>query len=294
MQNVIYNNFSEDDLKMSYWYVTHRVLIRKIILLSMAIVAGGLLLFGIAGILKYYVLDRGRNLALETEISQSKLDYTLLSELNRPSDLAILSTKVLNSGEGIYDIVSEVSNPNAQWMVESFDYYFIYGEEKTPLKTDFILPGQQKYVLYLGLETASRLGSDDLILENIKWKKVADYQSLAEKILLFDFQNERILPASTSGLSEQADVSRVSFDVLNESTYNFWEPRFVILMYRQNNLAGIAQTNLNGLAPGERKTETINLFQSLSGVNRIEISPDMNILDPSVFKGFGYEPGELK
>ena len=52
MPNNIYDNVSEKDLKTGYWYVTHRVLLRKLFILFLVAVAGGLIFFGAMGLIK--------------------------------------------------------------------------------------------------------------------------------------------------------------------------------------------------------------------------------------------------
>lgn len=286
MPNNIYNNLSQDELKVSYWYVTHRILLRKIGIMLLAVVSGVLLLYGIYGLINFYLLGGKENVSIEKALSTGALNYNLLAEANKPKELAVLDTTILKGAGRAYDIISEVSNPNLQWAVESFDYYYLIGEEKTNVKTDFILPNSSKYVLHLNYENDAGAAEANLVIENIKWKKISDYELLAEKILQFDFENKIILFSKSGGLSEKESVTNIRFDVLNKSAYNFWEPRFIVLLLRGDALATVTQVVVDGLASGEKKTESINLFQTIPSGARLEIIPDVNILDPNVFKGF--------
>ncbi|NQT50261.1 hypothetical protein HQ571_06225 [Candidatus Kuenenbacteria bacterium] len=294
MPNNIYNNLSDQDLKRSYWYVTHRVILRKVGILALTIVSGGLFLFGVGGLVNHYLIGYSDQVALEKDITGAKLNYSLLAELNTPQNLQILETKVLNSGQGYYDLISEVVNPNSTWTVEEFDFYYLIGEEQTNLKSDFILPGQNKFVMYLNYARDKNFNAANLVIENIKWKKVSDFQALQQKIMQFDYQNMAIVSSQDGDLSDKGQVAQVSFDVLNKSSYNFWEPRFVVLIKKRDILVGVTQTILNGLNSGEKKSHSINLFQNIPRVVTMEIFPDINILDPNIFKGFGLEPGEAK
>ena len=93
-------------------------------------------------------------------------------------------------------------------------------------------------------------------------------------------------PMCTSGLSQKGSVSKIHFDVLNGSVYNFWEPKFIVLLTRSNVLIGAIPVVIDGLNNGEKKSEDINVFQALPSGITLEIVPDVNILDPEVFKGF--------
>ncbi|MBI5076868.1 hypothetical protein HZB94_00600 [Candidatus Falkowbacteria bacterium] len=294
MPNTIYDNLSDDELKAGYWYVTHRVLLRKIFVFSLAIVSGGLLLYGVWGLINFYLAESANRQALEADIAKSKLNYQLLAEINKPLDLQIMKTEIIKGGGGAHDIVTSVVNPNSQWAVESLDYYYLIGDEKTNVKTEYILPGQSKLILYLNYDDGAGISSAQLMMENIKWKKVADFSAWQEKVMQFGFENQVALSSKKSGLSEQEMISTIQFDVLNRSPYSFLEPRFIVLIGKADKIVGVTQTVLPGLSSGERRTETVNLFQSISGGAELQIIPDINILDPSVFKGGSGSSGELK
>ncbi len=294
MPNNIYNNLSEEQLRAGYWYVTHRVILRKLGIFVLALVAGGLLLFGAHGLIKYYLADRVANRALESDIAKSKLDYQLLAEMNTPKDLHVLETQVIKTGSGSFDLITEIVNSNVQWMVESFDYYFIMGEQKTNVKTGFVLPEEDKYVMYLNYKTDRSFSSANIVIENIKWKKTPNYGAMREKILQFGFENPVVLASSKSGISEAGDVANISFDVLNKSAYNFWEPKFTVLLYKGDKLAAITSAVIDSLSSGEKRSVSINLFQSLPRGVEMQILSDINILDPNVFKGFDYSQDELQ
>lgn len=287
MPNNIYNNLSDDQLKAGYWYVTHRVLLRKLGIFILAILAGSLLVFGIKGIIDYYGTDASSREALLADISKNKLNQQLLVELNNPSDLQVLETEVIKTGENMYDLYTEVYNPNQRWYIESFDYYFILGDdEKTEIKTDFVLPEQTKYVLNLGFKSQGIVNSANLIVENVKWLKVFDYEETRNKFLNFSFENIEILAAKQSGLSKKEDIANMRFDVINKSAYNFWQPRFVVFVLKRDKVIAVTQTILDSINSGEQKTESLNIFQAIPRGVDLKIVPDINILNPDVFKSF--------
>jgi len=203
----------------------------------------------------------------------------------------LLQTVVLKSDDKAVDFVTEVNNPNVQWAVESFDYYYLVGEEKTLVQRDFILPQQLKYVASFNFPLEQLL-TPEIVIENVVWKKVYDYPSLQEKMLQFEFLNQKInLGKASVG---QSAVTNVSFGVVNRSSYNYWEPVFWTLFRRGDELVAINKVVIAGLDSGEIKTQDFNIFQSLSSVVKMEIIADINILNPAVFRGFGRDSGTLK
>ena len=294
MPNNIYNNLSDDDLNVSYWYVTHRILLRKVGIGVLMIFSLAVLVFGIVNLVNFYSAGEQDIAGLTSSVTQEKLNIELLAEANKPKDLSVGETKVLAGNKGYVDFVTEMFNPNIQWTVQSFDYYYMIGEEKTETRTDFILPGQEKYLIFFNHASKTSAINAQLVIENIRWDKISNYQSLKEKMLVFDFNEAKVLSADNSGLSEDEKISTVSFDILNKTSYNFWEPRFIVLLTRGDKLIAVADVFADGLAPGERKSESINLIQSLPSSTKLQIVPDINILDPAVFKSFATGSGELK
>lgn len=294
MPNNIYDNLSDDELKASYWYVTHRILLRKIGLGTLMVVSVGLLIFGIVSLINFYS-EGQRNIDLiSSEVGENRLNADLLAEVNKPKDLTFSETQVIRGKDGAVNFVTEVFNPNVQWTVQVLSYYYMIGEDQTEIQTDFVLPGQQKYLLQFNYPSNTTALNAKIVVDDIKWQKIADYELLAERMLDFEFENAKVLPAGSSGLSDETNISVVNFDVLNKTSYSYWEPRFVVLLTRGEQIVAVTDVYLDGLATGEVKSESINLFQNLPSSVSLRILPDINILDPDVFMGFSNGSGELK
>ena len=76
------------------------------------------------------------------------------------------------------------------------------------------------------------------------------------------------------------------FDVINKSAYNFWQPRFVVFVLKRDKVIAVTQTILDSINSGEQKTESLNIFQAIPRGVDLKIVPDINILNPDVFKSF--------
>lgn len=294
MPNNIYSELNDDDLKKSYWYVTHRILFRKIGIGALMVFSLGLVLYGLVGLINFYSSGERDITNLTTSVTRDRMNMDLLAEANKPKDLSLGETKVLKGNQGYVDFVTEIFNPNAQWTIQSLEYYFLIGEDKTESRKDFVLPGQTKYLILFNHASNTTAVNAQLVIENIEWEKVPDFQSLQDRMLSFDFENAKVLSSSSSGISDEEKISVVSFDILNKTSYNYWEPKFVILLIRGDQLIAVADTFVDGLATGEKKTESINIIQSLPSSTKIQVLPDINILDPTVFKSFEVGSGELK
>ena len=56
----------------------------------------------------------------------------------------------------------------------------------------------------------------------------------------------------------------------------------------------VAPVVVDGLFSGEKKNQSVNIFQEVPRSAQMMIVPDINILNPEVFKGFSTGPGEAK
>ncbi len=294
MSNNIYNNLSEKELKYSYWYVTHRVFLRKLGVLALASCSIGLLIYGLFLVSSYYIEDASKSRDLAASLSQDKLNLELLAESNKPRDLQVSETRVLRGNQGMVDFVATIFNPNVQWAVDKLEYYFLNGEDKTELATAYILPGQEKYLLHFNYPSSNTGLQVRIIIETVHWQKVVDFTAQQENAVNFEITNAAITSIIKPGKETTESVTNVTFDVLNRSAYSFWEPRFVVLLERGDQLIAVAETHLSTLGSNELRKESINLFQTLPASTQLRVVPDINILDPNVFKGFNIEVGERK
>lgn len=295
MPNNIYDtNFDERKFKFSYWYVENRVMLRRIFIVFLSAFSGVFIFYGAWGLANHYLVDYEANKQVEYSIAQGKLNYQMIAESSRPQGLQTVGAYMMSAATDNYDFVGEVFNPNIEWMVESFDYYFTYGGERTEIQTDYILPGQRKFVTDLNYPAGTRFSTVNVVVENVRWKKVADYTELRERILQFEFDKIKVLTPKQAGVSDKLQISTIEFDIINKGPYNFWEPKFIILVYQGNRIINVHEIVLNSIGSSEVASQSLNVFQKLPLNAKIEIVPDVNILDPEVFKGFDVGSGEIK
>jgi hypothetical protein len=297
MPNNIYNDkFEEKKRKLSYFIATHRVMFRRIFIGIASLVAGALVLWGVISLLNAYVFNYGSDRDAQQAIVTDKIDYQEVSEASSPAPLQKNDVKLFydSSRDGSTDFVAEVFNPNTTWMVESFEYYFTYGPNKTPRKVDFVLPTQTKFVLELNYELESKFTNADIIIENVKWKKVSNFAELEDKFMQFKVKNVKLQSSKQTKISGEVDFSTIAFDVYNEGTYNFWDPKFVILVYSNKRLVAASQYVMDDISAGEKVSSKVIIPEKFQINSSVLIVPDINILDSDVFKGYDVGSGELK
>lgn len=283
----------EDELKFGYWFITHKVLLRQIGILILGIIDLFLVLFSIYGFVDYYLLSRNQVLAMHNELTAPQLDYQYISEIGDPLNLTNSMTAVIKSSDNHFDFVAQVQNQNSTWYVKEITFHFESGNFVSPTQTDYILPLQTKYLMTLGQKSDINLAGANLIIENISWEKTANFELLQEKIVDFQVRDAEYLTPSQSQVTDQLDASRVKFTAINASAYNFWEVKMKVLLYRGTSLVYINEIPYRTFASGEIKNSEFIIYERIGNSNRIEIYPEVDILNPSSFKGFDGE-GQAK
>ncbi|HCC23586.1 TPA: hypothetical protein DF272_05435 [Candidatus Falkowbacteria bacterium] len=276
---------SADKLKFGYWFVKHRLMIRRIFILTLVGVDAILVIAVLYGFLNLFLLSRATEQRMELELSAPKLSYDTLWQINQPIALVVSGSGAFVNGAGKYDFWAEVENTNANWYAKEVKYHFEAGETVTATKIDYILPASVHYILDLGAETQAAPNAV-LVLEDVKWEKVADYEKLRDKILNIEVLEPRFIPSGQSTLSGNTGVSRVEFKAKNSSAYNFWQIDFVVMLIRGNSAVFINKVPVRDFRSGQEKNISFNIYQNLSGTGEVRVLPAVDILNPESFRGF--------
>jgi hypothetical protein len=88
---------------------------------------------------------------------------------------------------------------------------------------------------------------------------------------------------SQSQLSDRLPVNTLSFNINNRTAYSFREAPLQIILYSGSEVIYVKDYTINNFYSKERKDITISLIGSLPNVTRIDIVPEINILDPETY-----------
>jgi len=289
---------SQQELKWSYWFVIHRDLLKKIFIGFLIAINALLWGYSVYTLLRVWVID-GNSYNLHLSILPDNLvNFVGLRSENEPRDIVISKINIISSGQGRYDLAALVSNSNKDFAAESFDYQFIISGAETKTYRGFILPNEEKYLADLSVDSKTRPARADLKISNIQWRRitpheVSDIENFKSSRLNFEIKNIEYNPSSTSGLGEKLPVSTVSFDVYNNTAYNYWEVGFYILLHRGASIGGINYIAATELKAGETRYLEARWFEPLPASTQVEVRPVLNILDSSVYMKFEGRTGEF-
>lgn len=261
-------NFTDSQLKFSYWYVTNKLVLRKWLAVFLIVIS---VLFGlyIGWQLIFYAIEYNiENYYIRQMIYGENYNLQTLDALE-PIDLNISGSMVLGGGSGRYDFISQITNPNSGWLA-TFDYQYVSGDTKTYLRKGFILPKSDKYLMDLSVESRGA----DLEISNLKWQRFIDYDMIYNNRYRFTISNEEYFPGQ-----ELEDPNQLVFNIKNESAYNYWEVGVQVFLANSGNIISANYITLDQLKSGEDRRVELNWNTQLSNVTSFQIYPDINILD---------------
>lgn len=279
-------------LEYGLWYVEHKRLLLRLLygfLIAAAAVSWTYTIYGFA-----YYLARGMNedeLLAKALVQSESVSHAYI-EQTAARDLIIGSAQVLGSSEK-YDLFAQVKNDNQKWWAE-FDFYFIASGKRTEKISGFILPGETKYLAALARDFSSPPAGALPVIENISWHRISrraipDWNAYYLSRLNIAAADIKFIPAQSGGLSEKLNLNQLSFTAVNDTVYNYWETGFTILLYSGNQVAGINRYVLSDFMSGQKKKIQMSWPGNLSGADRVEIIPEINIMKDDIY--IPYEGG---
>ena len=301
-----YEDLSEKELSFGYWFLTHKVLLRKILVIFLIALAVIFFAYAIYGLVIEIVINgQSFNTAMQN-LPKNLVDYSGYRAVNQPKDLQIANITIITGKGEKYDLVAKIKNPNPNWAL-SFDYQFVTGVDEVDLNKDksgsnparikkgFFLPGEDKYLMDLSVASPRRIGQARVNFTNIQWQRVVNYAAIGAEKFNFSAEGVKFIPASATEISGKLPVSQVTFQATNKSAYNYWGVGFQIILFRGGEAIGAANyISLSQLLSGETRPVTVNWFESLPDISSVQIIPEVNVLDQSVFMQITGQGGEFR
>ncbi|MFH1047420.1 MAG: hypothetical protein V1738_03900 [Patescibacteria group bacterium] len=283
------DDLSEKQLKWAVWWVEHKVQLKKIFTVTLAIVAFSLFSFGTWGFADWFFGSGVNERAGIALLTQNLTDYEGFRVANQPQSAVIQTPLVLVSGENRYDIVVKVSNPNHRWWLE-LDYRFKGPSVPTEVQTAFVLPTDTRYVYALGIKADSK-PTAALEVVKMQWHRVdghevqPEYLTWAKERLNFAISNPTFSPPETNS---SLPVSRAGFSVENDTAFSFVSVPFFVTLLSGSRVVGVNRVVSTRFLSGETRQVEASWFHDLPSVTKVEVTPELNIFDDRVF----LKPGE--
>ncbi|MFH1226132.1 MAG: hypothetical protein V1684_02535 [bacterium] len=284
-------------LKLGFWLTANRLLLHQS-WVTFLIILSVLVWFYIGYRLIMLFTVEARQLAVaENSLTADLIDYQGYRDRNKPQPLAILGTNAL-SGSQQTDFFAKVKNPNGDWLA-TFDYRFVSGNDDLAWRDGWLLPGEEKYLLELAVKSGRQGGSPKVEIKNVDWQhlnkhQIPDYRSYFQDRFNFEIANINFIAAQESLVSDKVPISRVEFEITNNSAYNFWRVGCQVILKSGSRIMAVNYLALEQLGSGEKRAVSVDWYEQLPRTTQVEIIPEVNILDPAAYFDFEGGAGELK
>lgn len=272
--------------RFSVWWVGHKAMLRRILLGLLLSFDAILLVFVLWTFLDSFAISYGteeREVAKLVAYGQEDLrSYTVA---NAASEITVNPVSIFSIGDQRQDFYTEISNPNDDWWAQ-FTYRFIHEGGSTSEEAGFLLPGQSKPVVALAVPTDTQVKGAVFELSNLKWHRInrhdiSDYQTWQDDRLLMEITDAAF--TRETGFAKEA-FGRTTFKVYNRTAFGYHDPSFIVLLKRGTSVVGVNRATMKSIGPGERTEVSLNWFGTLPAVSSVEVVPDIDVFDPSVYQ----------
>jgi len=261
------SGLTDRQLKLSYWYISHKLLLRRWLVVFLII---------FSSLAWSYVIWQGVDYALNYQEQKQLENYLLFTsdpslaaiENSAPKNISISDVLIFSTDTG-YDYYASILNDNKDWLAE-FDYRFVTDKDEQ-YKQGFVLPGSEQSLM----EFSKASDQTDLQIANIKWVRIDDFEALKNKMDYFIIENEKFT------IGQGSDPSELSYEITNKSPYSYWNVDMQVIVENGGTMAGINHSVISQFKSDEKKV--INLFwnHKLPSGSAYRILPVVNFLNSS-------------
>ncbi len=213
-------------------------------------------------------------------------------EMPNAENLKVVEKEIVPGEAGKYDALAQITNPNSQLGAARFDYSFNFldGSGKIVAKSagsNFILPGQTKYVLAFNLSPEAIPKSLDFEISSFEWSKFSEYQEPDIAIYSRKF--------NLAGGGETG-FAKLQAKMRNQSGYDFRQITDKAVIRNGNgDPVAINQTGFNDVRMNEEREINFSwnsTFQIDPVSARIEIEPEVNVFESDNYMKQHGAPGQ--
>lgn len=279
-------------LEWGLWWVEHRALLRRIVLGILIVLNTGPWGFS----LFYLGAYAATGIIADEELARASVKARPFSHAATVQagarDLSVGTVQVFANGGNAYDLVSAVTNPNANWYAH-FDYSFNIGSDATTVQHEFIMPQESKYLTYF-LYTGNRPSAAGVQISNVRWQRV-DSRMVGNIAEYINQHNDLTITDVAFSAASAAGVplNRVSFTIQNNSPYNYWDTEVYLLLQSGSRLLGVNKYMVEKLRSGDvQHIDTLWTGNLVGG--SISVKSSVDIFAPDNYMPFDLGPGQVK
>ena len=189
--------------------------------------------------------------------------------------ISIISSQFLEIGQGDYDFVAQVSNPNVSYGASRIEYSL--GSNSGFF---YILPGQTKWVVLTALKIPDGIEGVQLVIKNAQWEKL----DMPNNTVNFVLRNK-----DYHSIQKGTELAAVLY---NDSNFDFDKIDVAVILFDDTgNVAGVNKTDIRTfISKTERGFNVVWPFALSGNVTTQDIEASTNLFENSNYiKSYGTE-----
>ncbi len=268
-------------LKFGYWFAVHRDQLRTWWAMSI-LVADVLLLIVFVVMFTTYSFSTMRTVSGISRMAEPLVSPQLQNAL-APKDLVTEDAVALDRGNGRYDFIVPVTNPNPLWAAVEVTFHFTYGSETSRDERSTLWPAAESYLTQMNVAMAAPSAATvpQVVIVDVAWAHPSDLSMFTGGVV-FPLSDVSIRPVT--GLAAGVVGTRFTASVTNRSVYAFTSVRFVIVMKRGGTIAAIGDVLVERFKALETRTIEASWLQSLPSNAEVTVTPVLDLLDAASFQ----------
>jgi len=265
-------------MDIGLWLAENRHRIWKIAVGFLIALSAFFFVYSVYGYVIYFLSGNPTEQTASESLAKSPRQVT--------EDLQLFPVQVFKS-DNHYDLAVKTVNPNAKFLA-TIEYCFRQDGQDTACGADFLLPGEEKYILALARDLNGTTAGVSFTISRVAWRRVdmrqiPDWNQFLSDRLNFAVSDIALSLASASGSAASSGLNTLFFNIKNQTAYAYYEAPLNILLFSGSELVGVNRYSLNNFLAGDSRTVSLSWVGNLRGANRAEIKPAINIMDDNVY-----------
>lgn len=269
---------SNKQIQWSYWYLTHRPQLKRALVVALIVLCVVFWGYSIIRLTYLVFVEEPRTQAAVAGLPQDLVHVR--DHLQPLQDIAITATNVFSNGDKRVDFYAHIQNPNKEYAARSFTYTFSYDGGETPEQKGYLLPDAEMDLYALGITDVESPRNAQLLVKDVSWKRILGWDNRRADTLHLPVTDIAVTPIANDARGGVA----VTFVLTNDTTYGFWAIDVPMILLAGSRVIGMNALRLTNIQSAERRPVTFQWFGAPRGATSVRVTPQVNVLDPSVFQ----------
>jgi len=262
-------------LRFGYWFAVHRDQLRTWWAITILVCDAIFLAYFIV-VFATYSFGTTKVVHSISAMAQPLVSPTL-KKVIAPAKLATGTAVVLNRGNGRYDFVAPVTNPNAHWAAVQVRYHFTYGETTRDDITT-LWPDSESFLTQanVALRVPESGATPSVTITDVRWQRPVDFQRYTGEVA---FPVRAVSVQPITGLASGVAATRLTATVQNKSVYSFRSVRFGVIMKAEGAIVAVSDVIVERFKPLEERQIEVSWLSALPTSSEATIFPILDLTD---------------